>query len=137
MMPVLLAIPATAAPQLHDAGEKRQYTELINAGSGLADTLITKVFEYLDSASDDSDVVSRQINGKATDFACIGDEKKVAPNFLEDFLRPKCQEMTSAEEGTLVSSKFPSAMMSQEWPARQGSADGAHEGDWVDISIAW
>jgi hypothetical protein len=138
ILPVLLASLAAAAPsQRLKAGEKRQYTELINAGAGLADTLIVKVFDYLDSASDNAAVISRQIQGKATDYACIDGEKKVAPTWLENQLRPMCSKMTAAEEGSLVSSKFPNAMMSQEFPARQDAADGAHEGDWVSISIAW
>lgn len=154
-MSALLAASAAAAPHaveargddyLHiaekngrDVGSiaKRQYQEILDFAGPRLDYLLEKTFSYLEGASKEDAVITRQIQGKATNFACIGDEKKVAPNWLENLIKPQCGKMTSEPEGTLVSSTFPRAMMAQKWAARQNADDGGHDGDWVDIDIAW
>lgn len=157
MMPVLLAASAAAAPHRQEARddheylriaekegitsrgavEKRQYKEALEWAGPRVDEVIKRVFDWLEGASESGSLLTRQIQGKATDYSCIGGEKKVAPNWLENGLKPKIAAMVEAPEGTLVSSSYPQAMMSQRWAARQNGQDGGHDGDWVNVDVAW
>lgn len=134
---MLLAASASAAPHTHVAPAKRQYTELISTGLTVADKLLDMVASWMQDASDNNWIISRQIQGKATDFACIYGEHQVGPDWLENFVKPKCAEMTAAPEGSLVNNYFPNAMMSQSWPGKPGAKDGQWDGDWVDVHVAW
>jgi hypothetical protein len=116
---------------------KRQIPEVIVALAPSIDKLMNQVFKLFDKEAEES-FSTRQVNGKATHFACIDQEKRVDPDFFAGFLMDRCNETTVAEEGSLVNSNYPEAMMSQGWDRKQGSEDGdAREGDWVTLEMAW
>jgi len=121
----------------NEALEKRQIGELIGAGERLGGKLMDRVFDILEGASSDA-YNGHHVQDKATNFGCVGDdEKKVGPNWLMDQAKYVCDYMTSKPEGTLISTKYQSALMGLEWPARQDASENQHEGDWVDISLSW